>query len=100
MGGAASTIASKLAFFPPEPSYQVDLDEQTQKLKLIDVSQSEKGEVSILQTKKGHYIFAVFVRNKSATMTLLYSHGNAADIGQMFQFFVELSDRLRVNVMG
>ncbi|KAH0643413.1 hypothetical protein KY289_034387 [Solanum tuberosum] len=33
-------------------------------------------------------------------MTLLYSHGNAADIGQMFQFFVELSDRLRVNVMG
>uniref|UniRef100_A0A0V0GUZ8 Putative ovule protein n=1 Tax=Solanum chacoense TaxID=4108 RepID=A0A0V0GUZ8_SOLCH len=33
-------------------------------------------------------------------MTLLYSHGNAADIGQMFQFFIELSDRLRVNVMG
>lgn len=100
MGGAASTIAAKLAFFPPEPSYQVDLDEGTQKLKLLGVPQSEKGEVSILQTKKGHYIFAVFVRNKSATMTLLYSHGNAADIGQMFQFFVELSERLRVNVMG
>ncbi|MCD9645376.1 hypothetical protein HAX54_034232 [Datura stramonium] len=100
MGGAASTIAAKLAFFPPEPSYQVDLDEGTQKLKLLGVPQSEKGEVSILQTKKGHYIFAVFVRNKGATMTLLYSHGNAADIGQMFQFFVELSDRLRVNVMG
>lgn len=100
MGGVSSTIASKLAFFPPEPSYQVDLDEQTQKLKLLGVSQSEKGEVSILQTKRGHYIFSVFVRNKGATMTLLYSHGNAADIGQMFQFFVELSDRLRVNVMG
>ncbi|KAK4357957.1 hypothetical protein RND71_023567 [Anisodus tanguticus] len=100
MGSAASTIAAKLAFFPPEPSYQVDLDEQTQKLKLLGVPQSEKGDVSILQTKRGHYIFAVFVRNKGATLTLLYSHGNAADIGQMFQFFVELSDRLRVNVMG
>ncbi|XP_016461482.1 uncharacterized protein LOC107784814 [Nicotiana tabacum] len=100
MGGAASTIAAKLAFFPPEPSYQVDLDEQTQKLKLLGVPQSEKGEVSILQTKRGHYIFAVFVRNKAATLTLLYSHGNAADIGQMFQFFVELSVRLRINIMG
>ncbi|KAJ8548057.1 hypothetical protein K7X08_021293 [Anisodus acutangulus] len=100
MGSAASTIAAKLAFFPPEPSYQVDLDEQTQKLKLLGVPQSEKGDVSILQTKRGHYIFSVFVRNKGATLTLLYSHGNAADIGQMFQFFVELSDRLRVNVMG
>ncbi|XP_015075028.1 alpha/beta hydrolase domain-containing protein 17B-like [Solanum pennellii] len=100
MGGVSSTIASKLAFFPPEASYQVDIDEQTQKLKLLGVSQSEKGEVSIVQTKRGHYIFSVFVRNKGATMTLLYSHGNAADIGQMFQFFIELSDRLRVNVMG
>lgn len=100
MGGAASTIAAKLAFFPPEPSYQVDIDDQTQKLKLLGVPQSEKGDVSILQTKRGHYIFAVFVRNKGATMTLLYSHGNAADLGQMFQFFVELSDRLRVNIMG
>ncbi|PHU11486.1 hypothetical protein BC332_18416 [Capsicum chinense] len=100
MGGAASTIAAKLAFFPPEPSYQVDIDEQTQKLKLKDVPQSEKGEVTILQTKRGHYIFGVFVRNKGATLTLLYSHGNAADLGQMFKFFVELSDRLRVNVMG
>ncbi|KAJ8570058.1 hypothetical protein K7X08_006635 [Anisodus acutangulus] len=100
MGGAASTIAAKLAFFPPEPSYQVDLDEPTQKLKLLGVPQSDKGDVSILQTKRGHYIFAVFVRNKGATLTLLYSHGNAADIGQMFQFFIELSDRLHVNVMG
>ncbi|CAN4124656.1 unnamed protein product [Withania somnifera] len=100
MGSAASTIAAKLAFFPPEPSYEVDIDDETQKLKLLGVPRSEKGDVSILQTKRGHYIFAVFVRKKGATMTLLYSHGNAADLGQMFQFFVELSDRLRVNVMG
>ncbi|CAN4081748.1 unnamed protein product [Withania somnifera] len=35
-----------------------------------------------------------------ATSTLLYSHGNAADLGQMYELFIELSIHLRVNVLG
>uniref|UniRef100_J3MG25 Serine aminopeptidase S33 domain-containing protein n=1 Tax=Oryza brachyantha TaxID=4533 RepID=J3MG25_ORYBR len=35
-----------------------------------------------------------------ARLTLLYSHGNAADLGQMFELFVELSSHLNVNLMG
>ena len=31
---------------------------------------------------------------------LLYSHGNAADLGQMYELFSELSIHLRVNLMG
>lgn len=43
---------------------------------------------------------ALYVKNLSATLTLLYSHGNAADLGQMYDLFVELSVHLRVNLMG
>lgn len=100
MGVSTSSIAAKLAFFPPESSYKIDIDEQTGKLKLIGVPEGEKGEVSKLQTKKGHSITVVYVRNSSAKLTVLYSHGNAADIGQMFKFLTELCDELCVNVMG
>ncbi|KAL8089944.1 hypothetical protein AgCh_039417 [Apium graveolens] len=100
MGATTSSIAAKLAFFPPESSYKIDIDEQTGKLKLIGVPEGEKAEVSKLQTKKGHNITAVYVRNLSAKLTVLYSHGNAADIGQMFKFLTELYDELCVNVMG
>ncbi|KAJ6371161.1 hypothetical protein OIU77_001629, partial [Salix suchowensis] len=31
---------------------------------------------------------------------MLYSHGNAADLGQMYDLFCELSLHLRVNLMG
>lgn len=100
MGATTSSIAAKLAFFPPESSYKIDIDEQTGKLKLIGVPEGEKGEVSKLQTKKGHSITVVYVRNLSAKLTVLYSHGNAADIGQMFKFLTEFCDQLCVNVMG
>ncbi|KAG0465970.1 hypothetical protein HPP92_020134 [Vanilla planifolia] len=42
----------------------------------------------------------MYVRNPSASLTLLYSHGNAADLGQLHDLLVELSVHLRVNVMG
>lgn len=100
MGATTSSIAAKLAFFPPESSYKIDIDEQTGKLKLVGVPEGEKAEVSKLQTKKGHSITVVYVRNISAKLTVLYSHGNAADIGQMFKFLTELYDELCVNVMG
>lgn len=42
----------------------------------------------------------MYVRNPMATSTLLYSHGNAADLGQMYELFIELSIHLRVNLLG
>uniref|UniRef100_J3LAE6 Serine aminopeptidase S33 domain-containing protein n=2 Tax=Oryza brachyantha TaxID=4533 RepID=J3LAE6_ORYBR len=42
----------------------------------------------------------MYVRQAGARLTLLYSHGNAADLGQMFELFVELSAHLNVNLMG
>lgn len=53
-----------------------------------------------LPTRRGAEIVAVYIRNPMATSTLLYSHGNAADLGQMYELFIELSIHLRLNLMG
>ncbi|KAJ8567161.1 hypothetical protein K7X08_019369 [Anisodus acutangulus] len=101
MGAVTSSMAAKFAFFPPNPpSYGVVVEESTGKLKLTDVAAKENVDVLKLPTKKGTEIVAVYIRNPAAMLTVLYSHGNAADIGQMYDLFTELSHHLRVNLMG
>ena len=101
MGAVTSSVAARFAFFPPTPpSYQVVTDEVTGKLKMTDVAQRENVDVLKLPTRRGNEIVAVFVKHPSATLTLLYSHGNAADLGQMHELFVELSVHLRINILG
>ncbi|XP_060192765.1 uncharacterized protein LOC132622220 [Lycium barbarum] len=101
MGAVTSSMAAKFAFFPPSPpSYRVVVEETTGKLKLSDVAGKENVDVLKLPTKKGTEIVAVYIRNPAAILTVLYSHGNAADLGQMYDLFTELSQHLRVNLMG
>lgn len=101
MGGVTSSVAAKFAFFPPTPpSYGVAVDGATGTARLTGVPARENVEVVKLATKRGSEIVAVYVRNPAARLTLLYSHGNAADLGQMYELFAELSVHLRVNLMG
>ncbi|CAN1795021.1 Alpha/beta hydrolase domain-containing protein 17C [Linum perenne] len=105
MGAASSSMASKFAYYPPHPpSYTVSADEETGKLRLIrgydDQRQRDDVEVVKLETARGNEIVAMFVKNPSATLTVLYSHGNATDIGQSYCVFTELSSHLNVNLMG
>ncbi|XP_058115124.1 uncharacterized protein LOC131258084 isoform X2 [Magnolia sinica] len=64
------------------------------------VASKENVDVLKLCTNKGTEIVAMYVRQPSARLTVLYSHGNAADLGQMYELFSELSAHLRVNLMG
>ncbi|CAI9109925.1 OLC1v1009863C3 [Oldenlandia corymbosa var. corymbosa] len=101
MGAVTSSMAAKFAFFPPSPpSYGVEEVEGTGKLRMMEVAERDNVDVLRLPTKRGTQIVAVYVRNPAATLTLLYSHGNAADLGQMYDLFSELSLHLRVNLMG
>lgn len=103
MGGVTSSIAAKFAFFPPNPpSYTVVADESCGgKLCIPEVPRRENVDVLKLRTRRGNEIVALYVKHpKAPATTMLYSHGNAADLGQMFDLFVELSLRLRVNLMG
>ncbi|KAG6754144.1 alpha/beta hydrolase domain-containing protein 17C-like isoform X1 [Populus alba x Populus x berolinensis] len=101
MGGVTSSMAAKLAFFPPNPpSYKLITDDATGLLLLDHFPHRENVDILRLPTRRGTEIVAVHVRYPMATSTLLYSHGNAADIGQMYELFIELSIHLRVNLMG
>lgn len=98
-----SSVAAKFAFFPPNPpSYTVVVDESSDsgKLRMTDVSERANVDVLKLKTKRGTEIVAAYVKNPVASLTMLYSHGNAADLGQMYDLFCELSVHLRVNLMG
>ncbi|KAG2300516.1 hypothetical protein Bca4012_012108 [Brassica carinata] len=101
MGGVTSSVAAKFAFFPPSPSsYRLITDELTGLLVMNPFPHRENVEISKLPTRRGTEIVAMYVRHPMATSTLLYSHGNAADLGQMYELFIELSIHLKVNLMG
>jgi len=127
MGGVTSTIAARFAFFPPTPpSYTVVVaDAATGRLAIPEISRApgrrrrrdgggaggdsssaaaaeeeDGSEVVRLRTRRGNEIVGVYVRHARASATMLYSHGNAADLGQMYGLFIELSRRLRVNLFG
>ncbi|KAJ9568168.1 hypothetical protein OSB04_004134 [Centaurea solstitialis] len=101
MGGVTSSMAAKLAFFPPNPPFYKLLTEKSSGLLLLDrFPHRENVDVLKLPTRRGNKIVAVYVRYPMATRTVLYSHGNAADIGQMYELFIDLSIHLKVNLMG
>ncbi|THU62318.1 hypothetical protein C4D60_Mb01t03870 [Musa balbisiana] len=100
MGGVTSTMAAKFAFFPPSPpSYGVTAATEG-RLEMTDVPPRENVEAWRLPTRRGTEIVAMYVKNPAASLTLLYSHGNAADLGQMYELFWQLSKHLCVNLMG
>nr|XP_043617675.1 alpha/beta hydrolase domain-containing protein 17C-like [Erigeron canadensis] len=101
MGGVTSSMAAKLAFFPPSPPYYKVITEKSSGLMLLDrFPHRENVDVLKINTRRGNKIVAVYVRYPMATRTILYSHGNAADIGQMYDLFIDLSIHLKVNLMG
>jgi hypothetical protein len=122
MGGVTSSVAAKFAFFPPDPpSYSVVDEEEPSgaapAATVTAVAQSDAAKISSrvamtgvpwregvearrVRTRRGSEIIAMYVRCPKANLTVLYSHGNAADLGKMYELFIEFSARLHVNVMG
>ncbi|KAK9021075.1 hypothetical protein V6N11_011080 [Hibiscus sabdariffa] len=107
MGCVLSQLAAKFAFFPPSPpTYQVKKGDNG---KLTAVSSSSMPapvaddpslDVLLIDTKYGNKIVGFYLKNPYARLTVLYSHGNAADLGQLYDLFVQLKVNLRVNLMG
>nr|GEZ24181.1 protein ABHD17C-like [Tanacetum cinerariifolium] len=99
-----SSVAARFAFYPPSPpSYMVVVTDDNggrKKMRLSDVNERENVDVLKVKTKKGTDIVLMFVKNPIAKMTVLYSHGNAADLGQIHELFCQLSVQLKVNIMG
>ncbi|RRT33124.1 hypothetical protein B296_00056860 [Ensete ventricosum] len=101
MGNVTSSMAARFAFFPPEPAtYEVFREGGGEgPLCLSRLPPGKNVEVHLVETKAGNRVVATFWRHPLARFTLLYSHGNAADLGQMLNLFHELRSHLRVNIM-
>ena len=105
-------IAAKLAFLPPEPTYSFqDLSEgnpPSVALHLTEKAEWQYGqkeldtiEVFRAKTSKGNQIGCMFVRCATdAKFTILFSHGNAVDLGQMSSFYVGLGSRINCNIFS
>ncbi|XP_066330405.1 uncharacterized protein [Miscanthus floridulus] len=100
-GCSVSSLAARFAFFPPEPAtYAVRKDEATGRLVASGVPRDNAMDVLLVNTTRGNKVVAFYFRNPCARLTLLYSHGNAADLGQLYDLFVQLKVNLKINLMG
>lgn len=111
-------LSSKLAFFPPTPSsYDVkEHKDGTRELYIQPVNPDYpkvlRCKVVRLHTKPNkqgggntnivcaYYPCRDKLSGSRAKLTVLYSHGNAVDLGQMLPIYRDLSRALKVNVMG
>jgi pimeloyl-ACP methyl ester carboxylesterase len=53
-----------------------------------------------LNTERGSRIPAFFIERPNAQVTILFSHGNAEDLGMIYDWFNDLARVLRVNIMA
>ncbi|OAY75464.1 Alpha/beta hydrolase domain-containing protein 17C [Ananas comosus] len=98
---SVSDVAARFAFFPPDPpTYSIKRDEINGRIAAAGVPRDQSMDVIALETRRGNRIVAFYLRNPSARLTVLYSHGNAADLGQLYDLFAQLKVNLRVNLMG
>uniref|UniRef100_A0AAV2LLU0 Alpha/beta hydrolase domain-containing protein 17C n=1 Tax=Knipowitschia caucasica TaxID=637954 RepID=A0AAV2LLU0_KNICA len=104
-----SRIAAKLAFLPPQPTYSMHTDaDGATTLHLTEradwqYSQRELDAVEVLSTRssRGNRVCCMFVRcAPNSRYTLLFSHGNAVDLGQMCSFYIGLGSRINCNVFS
>lgn len=73
-------VVEKFAFLPPNPPTYLP------------------NEVSYLTRKDSGTIPYIFIRDQEASYTILYTHGNAEDLGQMRPLARLLAEQLHVNV--
>lgn len=118
IGRLVDSVSSKLAFYPPTPSSYAILTHNDGTGQLY-VQPRERGYprvpnalvewVDVPRRREGGggtgrvpTAFLAFrdAAGRRARCTLLYSHGNAVDLGQMLPVFRDLSRLLRVNLMA
>lgn len=104
-------IAAKLAFLPPPATYEFkptdDLKTKFQ-IQFLDRAEWQYGEREkdmidsfYCRTSRGNEIACIYVKcAPSAKYTLLFSHGNAVDLGQMSSFYIGLGSRINCNIFS
>lgn len=104
-GCNARVVASRLAFYPPQPPFYrvVDPDGPAPSWEVQNFRPSRTkyvNRVNMLQTRGGDKVACFVFRVARARSTLLYSHGNATDCGAMAPHYSALAIALKVNVVA
>jgi len=101
-GCQGTLVASALAFHPPPPQYSFEFDEKTQKYEFLleGARVSTPVVANMITTSSKSKIPIICIRSPGAKTSILFSHGNATDLGAMFGFFVAMSKILGVNVIA
>uniref|UniRef100_A0A8D8ZI61 palmitoyl-protein hydrolase n=1 Tax=Cacopsylla melanoneura TaxID=428564 RepID=A0A8D8ZI61_9HEMI len=106
-----SRIASKVAFLPPESTYTFvpsEAGSSTYTVQFNDKAEWQYGdneraniEGFFTRTSRGNRLACMFMKcSANARFTILFSHGNAVDIGQMSSFFTGLGSRINCNIFS
>ncbi len=74
-------VVAGMLFQPPDPTYTGD------------------SNLIWLETRRGNRIPAFFI-NRKAPLTILFSHGNAEDLGGILRYFQYFGDRIHANVFA
>uniref|UniRef100_A0AAZ3RT56 palmitoyl-protein hydrolase n=1 Tax=Oncorhynchus tshawytscha TaxID=74940 RepID=A0AAZ3RT56_ONCTS len=113
-----SRIAAKLAFLPPEPTYSLlpDLEGSVAPgtAGTAGLRSRAKGKWKLHLTERAEFQYSqreldatdVFLTRSSrgnrvgCMFTVLFSHGNAVDLGQMSSFYIGLGTRINCNIFS
>ncbi|XP_059639471.1 uncharacterized protein LOC132281819 [Cornus florida] len=102
------SLAAKFAFFPPSPpTYKVKKRGDGKLVAVsaalsVPLSSADDNSLDVLlfNIKRGNKIVTFYLRNPYARLTLLYSHSNAVDLGQLYDLFLQLKANLRFDLIG
>ena len=100
-----SKIYNKLAFLQPEPSYRIKTNGE---LELFEAAEWQYGEeekrnikVMFTPTSRGSRVACMHIKcSENPRFTILFSLGNAVDLGRMSSFFIDLGRRLNCNIFS
>lgn len=105
MQGVLNWVVSKLGFFPPRPpTYSFIVDNKSH-IEFSDGWRPDEFGVTMelfqLNTPANMQIASIFIKHfRSQGVTLLFSHGNAVDLGLLRDHLLALSCELQVNVFA
>lgn len=107
-----SNIVAKLAFMPPEPTYRLRENDTGSEatLELIEgraewpygATELRSLQPFYTQTSRGNRLACLHIpcASSASRPTILFSHGNAVDLGQMASFYYGLGLRVDCNVFS
>ncbi|XP_020778010.1 alpha/beta hydrolase domain-containing protein 17A-like [Boleophthalmus pectinirostris] len=98
-GGGGSTAGGGTSTSIGEPRWKLHLTERAE----FQYSQRELDvtDVFLARSSRGNRVGCMYIRcAPNARFTVLFSHGNAVDLGQMSSFYIGLGTRINCNIFS